>query len=65
MKAWTMALRRIIDEEIQPGWNKRVIAYKFAVIYGNQGVKRKKEVKFSTLGHTTDRIREDRKPARV
>ena len=58
-------MRRIIDGKIQPRWNKRVIEYMFGVIYGNQGVKRKKEIKFSMLGHTTDRIREDRKPARI
>lgn len=65
MKAWTTASRRLVDEELQPRWNKRVIAYMFAVIYGNQRVRREKEVKFSALGHTMDRIREDGKPARV
>lgn len=57
--------RRTIDVETQPRLNKRVITYRLAVIYGNQGVERKKEAKFTTLGHKMARIREYRKPARV
>lgn len=64
MKSWIWT-SRTTDEEIQPRQNKRAIIHMMAVNCGNGGVERKKEVKFSTLGHIMARIREARKPARV